>query len=142
MINAYTDGACRLGNPGICSCAWVLSEGAVKSRGYYLGPERHTNNYAEYQGVIKLLEYLYTNAIRNVVIHCDSTLVVNQVNQKWEINSDELRPLMSKAYGLLVHGAHVLKHVKGHDGIEGNEAADRVCNAVLDLHTEEYEKQN
>jgi len=143
MIKAYTDGACRGGNPGFCSCAWVLvwPNNDVSKHGYYLGPERRTNNYAEYQGLIKLLEHLYTHSIRNVIIHCDSKLVVNQVNQKWEVNSDDLRPLMSKAYGLLVHGAHVLKHVKGHDGNKGNEIADKLCNEVLDEHKEEYEKQ-
>jgi ribonuclease HI len=67
-----------------------------------------------------------------VITFCDSKLVVEQVNQKWQVNSDELRPLMSKAYGLLVQGCHVLKHCKGHSGIQGNEKADELCNKELD----------
>ena len=90
--------------------------------------------------MIALLQYLYEQRYRNVVIYSDSKLVVEQVNQKWEVNSDELRPLMSKAYGLLVQGCHVLKHIKGHDGNKGNERADELCNAILDAHMEEYEK--
>ena len=144
MITAYTDGACRGGNPGFCSCAWVLLDTKHPEQeiyqARYLGPARHTNNYAEYQGLILLLEYLYDcNGYRNVIIHSDSKLVINQVLHNWECNGD-LKPLMSKAYGLLVRGSHVLKHVKGHEGDKGNERADELCNAVLDIHKEEYEK--
>jgi len=141
VLTSYTDGACRVSNPGICSCAFVLYglPGGEYSQVKYLGPELHTNNYAEYQGLILLLEWLYAQSIRNVVIHCDSKLVVNQTLHNWECNGD-LRPLMSKAYGLLVQGCHVLKHIKGHEGNLGNERADELCNAMLDIHKEEYEK--
>jgi ribonuclease HI len=104
----------------------------------YLGPERHTNNYAEYQGLILLLEYLYRNSIRNVIIYSDSELVVNQVNGNWVINKEDLKGFAAKCYGLLVQGCHVLKHIKGHDGDKGNERADALCNAVLDIHAEEF----
>ena len=139
---AYTDGACRVSNPGICSCAFVIykDEIEVHTEGKYLGPELRSNNFAEYQGLILLLEYLYAHQTRNVVIHSDSKLVVNQVLHNWECNGD-LKPLMSKAYGLLVQGCHVLKHIKGHDGNKGNERADALCNAMLDIHKEDYEKQ-
>ena len=148
MITAYTDGACRGGNPGFTSCAWVLYENStdgvrsveVAHDSKYLGPERHTNNFAEYMGLVLLLEYLYTHNFRNVVIYSDSELVVNQVNQSWQINNEDLRKMSAKAYGLLLQGCHVLKHIKGHDGNVGNERADELCNAVLDTHKEDYEK--
>ena len=143
MIRAYTDGACRGGNPGFTSCAWVIyiGEDEVTFGGSYLGPERHTNNFAEYMGLIGLLEHLYTNNIRNVMIYSDSELVVNQTLGKWDINQPDLKVLATKCYGLLVQGCHVLKHIKGHDGNLGNERADALCNAILDMHKEEYEKQ-
>ena len=139
-LTAYTDGACRISNPGLCSCAWVLywPNADVKEQGYYLGPELHTNNYAEYQGLLHLLEYLYVQSIRNVIIHCDSQLVVNQTLGNWDINQPDLKVLATKCYGLLVQGCHVLKHIKGHDGNIGNERADALCNAMLDIHMEEY----
>ena len=140
---AYTDGACRGGNPGFTSCAWVLYDsdkpGQEVTGGRYLGPERRTNNYAEYQSLILLLEWLYTQKIRNVIIHSDSELVVNQTLGKWEVKQPDLKVLATKCYGLLVQGCHVLKHIKGHDGNKGNVRADEICNAVLDLHKEEYE---
>jgi ribonuclease HI len=130
LIEAYTDGACRSGQ---CSCAWVLRGPNIATHdAYFLGPTPHTNNYAEYAGLLMLLDYLYCRNLRNVIIHSDSQLVVRQVNQVYETHDDELRPLMHKAYGLLTMGCHVLKHVKGHDGNPGNEEADRLCNLVLD----------
>lgn len=143
MITAYTDGACRGGNPGFTSCAWVIYTGEDESAfgGRYLGPVRHTNNYAEYMGLVLLLEYLYTHNIRNVIIHSDSELVVNQVNQSWRINDTKLFTMASKCYGLLIQGSHVLKHIKGHAGDKGNERADELCNAMLDAHKEEYDRK-
>jgi ribonuclease HI len=87
-----------------------------------------------------LLEYLYIHGLKNVTIYCDSELVVNTTNDLWDVSSKDLMPLWRKAYALRVHGGHVLKHVKGHDGNKGNERADELCNAVLDLHKEKYEK--
>lgn len=133
-IVAYTDGACRGGNPGFCSAAWAIYfDGKVDSHGArYLGPERHTNNYAEYMALICLLEVLYSLGIEDVTIYCDSKLVVNQVNQKWKLNSEGLRPLMSKAFGFVSKGNHTLIHIRGHQGIEGNEFVDKLCNEELD----------
>ena len=146
MKTAYTDGACRGGNPGYTSCAWVLYDSTMleyeMSGMHYLGPERHTNNYAEYQGLISLLKYLYQHGIRNVVIYSDSELVVNQTLGKWGATLPSTRAFAAQAYGLLAQGCHTLKHVKGHEGNKGNERADALCNAVLDIHKEEYEKQN
>ena len=139
MITAYTDGACRISNPGLCSAAWVLYKDGVEmgTDAKYLGPEFHTNNYAEYQGLILLLEFLYKQHTHNVIIHSDSELVVNQTLGKWEINQPDLKVLATKCYGLLVQGCHVLKHIKGHAGHKGNERADELCNAILDIHMEE-----
>lgn len=140
MITAYTDGACRISNPGLCSCAFVLYglPGGECSQAKYLGPELHTNNFAEYQGLVLLLEWMYKNNIRNGIIYCDSQLVVNQTLGNWTINQPDLKVLATKCYGLLIQGCHVLKHIKGHDGQLGNERADALCNAMLDIHMEEY----
>ena len=141
MLTAYTDGACRVSNPGQCSCAWVLYDGAeeIAWGGAYLGPELHTNNYAEYQGVLRLLRWLNEQKITDVVIHCDSKLVVNQINQEWSAeNKPELKKFMVEAYGLLTVGHHRIVHVRGHGGNanatdnERNGYADEICNRILD----------
>ena len=141
MITAFCDGACRVSNPGITACAWVIYDGDREvSQAKYLGPELHSNNFAEYQGLALLLEYLYMHSIRNVIIYSDSELVVQQTLGNWEVKQPDLKVLATKCYGLLVQGCHVLKHIKGHEGNKGNERADELCNAVLDIHKEEYEK--
>lgn len=141
MLKAWTDGACRKGNPGFCSCAWaLLKDDTLICNSVYLGPERHTNNYAEYMALVYLLEYLSYQKIEGVVIHSDSELVVNQVNQAWKINNEDLKKMCNKCYALLVRGKHFLLHVKGHNGDKYNEYVDRLCNEKLDEHKAEYEK--
>lgn len=133
-IEAYCDGACRGGNPGNTSCAFaVYKDGRLlRHESFYLGPEKHTNNYAEYMGLVKLLEYLDNEGVEAVRIYCDSQLVVKQVLQEWACNKIDLRDLMHKAYGLFVRGRHGMCHIRGHHGIEGNEFVDKLCNEKLD----------
>jgi ribonuclease HI len=137
---AYTDGACRVSNPGQCSCAWVIAitngEDDMlyfkESGSRYLGPELHSNNYAEYQGLLDLLKYAAKHKIMGLEIYCDSKLVVKQVNDEWDVNSEELKSLWLLAHSLRIRGHHTLQHIPGHSGDPGNEYVDRLCNEVLD----------
>ena len=133
MKEAYTDGAVRVSNPGMASSAWVLYEDDLLAhkQGRVLDGSQ-SNNVAEYTALLDFLKWAEANAVCNVVIHCDSMLVVEQVNQRWNCDKPELKAMMTLAYGLLVRGSHVLKHVKGHAGNQGNEEADALCNALLD----------
>lgn len=144
MFKAYTDGACRLGNPGLCSSAFILyslgKDPLLKGR---VLPGRNTNNIAEYTALLDFLKWADQHAVRNVVIYSDSELVVNQVNQNYECNKPELKSFMIQCYGLLIRGGHMLKHVKGHSGIEENERVDALCNELLDkfMDTKEFKKE-
>ena len=134
MLTAYCDGACRVSNPGQTSAAWVLYDGGIEIAAYglYLGPMLHTNNYAEFWGLILLLSNLECTGIGGVTIYCDSQLVVNQVNIEWAIKNIDNAYLAYQAYAMLVRGRHKLIHVKGHDGNKGNERADQLANEALD----------
>lgn len=148
MLTAYCDGACRGGNPGTTSCAFVIYDGDKEL--YRWGrvlPGKQTNNYAEYMGLINLLVYMYgkryhkddtvpAEDMKRVLIFCDSQLVVNQVNGEWPVKAESLKTLNAQAYALKVRGKHVLQHIHGHDGILGNEIADQICNLVLDKEEE------
>lgn len=140
MLTAYTDGACRISNPGLCSCAFVVYDGdkQIAREGFFLGPELHTNNYAEYQGLLRLLDYLAMMHYQHVQIFCDSALVVNQSLGKWTTSNPNLAKFSTKAYVMLIRGGHTLTHIKGHDGNVGNEEADKVCNEILDHYQEKY----
>jgi len=144
VITVYTDGACRVSNPGLCSSAFVVyKDGKLFHKQGRVLERLQTNNVAEYTALLDFLLWAGNSDVRNAFISCDSKLVVEQVNQKWKCDKLELKPMMNLAYGLLVRGAHVLKHIKGHSGVQGNEEADALCNALLNSHQkEEYAKQN
>ena len=134
-MRAYCDGACRGGNPGDTSCAWAIfsDDGHLgPDAARYLGPELHSNNYAEFQGLLDLLKFAFTHSEKNLEIYCDSKLVVNTVNQSWQLKEPSLMPLRDQAITLLIIGSHTLEHVHGHSGNPGNEHVDRLCNEVLD----------
>jgi ribonuclease HI len=133
-MKAYTDGACRISNPGDCSCAWAIYDGdsvfAAGSR--YLGPELHTNNYAEYQGLLDLLKQAMAVSVKKLTIFSDSEVVIKQVSGEWQVKESTLQPFRDLAYALILRGDHNLQHVKGHNGDPGNELVDHMCNEVLD----------
>jgi ribonuclease HI len=130
---AFTDGACRQSNPGICSAAFVVLDGDVEiaRQGKYLGPELHTNNFAEYQGLLMLLHWAYDVGVKGLLIHCDSLLVVKQVAGEWNARTD-LAQYTREAQALMLHGGHSMKHVRGHQDCVGNILADQICNYTLD----------
>lgn len=115
------------------SAAFVVFDGAQLTAwgARYLGPELHTNNHAEFQGLLDLLKWAETTKISKLEIFCDSALVVNTVNGVWELKSEDLRPLWLLATALKVRGQHILTHVDGHAGNEGNELSDWFCNDIL-----------
>ncbi len=140
-MRAYTDGACRISNPGQCSAAWALlndSGALVTYKARYLGPELHTNNYAEYQGLLDLLKWAEVAKVTGLDIHCDSQLVVKQMNGEWAVKHKELQPLHNLAQALRIRGRHRIHWIRGHEQAEleedriGNTFVDRLCNEVLD----------
>ena len=132
----YCDGACRVSNPGECACAFAVfyenRTQLVHRSARYLGPELHTNNYAEFQGLLELLKWAETNKVRGLDIFCDSELVVRTSVGLWALKEPSLLPLCHMAYALLVRGNHVLQHVRGHNENLGNEYVDKLCNEELD----------
>lgn len=68
-----------------------------------------TNNQAEYgtliEGLKTAIEYLqdhgYSPSIASIDIHTDSKLVVEQVNGRWKVRHDGLKPLCAEARSLL-----------------------------------------
>lgn len=69
----------------------------------------YTSNEAEYESLIKLLEYIIEFDGHDEYfwrIYSDSKLIVNQIIGKWGIRARNLKPLHSKAVGLLDQVPH------------------------------------
>jgi phosphoribosylglycinamide formyltransferase-1 len=129
-VVAYTDGGSR-GNPGPAAAAFILTGqgGArVSARGFFLG--RTTNNVAEYTALCKALEAARDAGARRVRIFSDSELLVRQLNGRYKVKSEKIRPLFNQAFSLLKDFEHSdVKFVPR----QQNKEADQLVNQVLDL---------
>lgn len=133
-LTIHTDGGSR-SNPGPAACAFVISqkEETLYEQGFYLGST--TNNQAEYQGVIKALEYLTSHlhileGFSTIDFVLDSELIVHQLNGKYKIKHPDLIPLAQQVFALIralplpVTFRHVLRTY--------NKRADFLLNQTLD----------
>lgn len=112
----------------------------LHQQGFYLG--KTTNNVAEYQAVIKALEWLIENqstlrqlADQQITInfYIDSLLVVNQLNGVFKIKNSNLRELILKIKTFEnqltadIFYNHILR--------DKNQEADKIVNDALDKNT-------
>ncbi len=98
-IYVYTDGAAR-GNPGPSASGFIImEEGKQVAHGeFYNGIA--TNNFAEYNAVIKALEAcasLYDAKNTDLVVTSDSEVVIRQLNGIYKIKSEKLQELNKRA---------------------------------------------
>ncbi|MCF0248412.1 MAG: ribonuclease HI family protein [Synergistes sp.] len=94
----YFDGASR-GNPGEAGAGALLTDDAgtvLWETARYLG--KKTNNEAEYNAVILLLEEAASRGVKDLTVRGDSKLVVSQLSRQWKINLPHLRELAEKAW--------------------------------------------
>jgi len=127
----HTDGAAR-GNPGPAGAGWVVvsSEGRIVVEGYrYLG--ELTNNQAEYRALILALEDALEKEVNAIEIYSDSELMVRQLEGKYKVKNEGLKPLFDKARGILAgFESYSLNHVDR----EKNAQADGLANKAIDEH--------
>src|SRR5580698_6708706 len=129
LITAYCDGGSR-GNPGPSGFGVFIqgSRGEVVGElSEYLG--KHTNNYAEYSGLLAALDFAITQSHPRLKVVSDSELMVKQIKGQYKVNSPELRPLYEEAKRRiarleLFQIQHVLR--------EKNQRADRLANLAMD----------
>jgi ribonuclease HI len=126
---AYCDGGSR-GNPGPAGFGVYIQDSAgqvVAELSQYLG--KHTNNFAEYSGLLAALEFSISNNYRSLRVISDSELMVKQMKGQYRVNSPELRPLYEEARRRVsqldrFQIDHVLR--------EKNRHADRLANLAMD----------
>ena len=124
-----TDGGAR-GNPGPAGIGVVLkspSGDELATIARSIGTT--TNNVAEYTALIEGLELALSHAVTDLVVRCDSELVVHQVKGEWKIKDEKLRPLAVRAQSLLDRFSRVeIAHVRRSENAE----ADRLANLGMD----------
>ena len=93
----------------------------------YLG--RQTNNYAEYKGLLAVLEWALEHGVQRLRVVSDSELMVRQMKGRYKVKSPGLRPLWEEAQ----HKTARLKAFEiRHTLRGGNKEADRLANEAMD----------
>ena len=131
-VVVYCDGGAR-GNPGPAAIgAVVLDPSTSPPTRLAVVSERignTTNNVAEYEALIAGLEAALNFPSRVVRVRADSKLVIEQLEGRWRVRQDHLRPLHARARALLDRFEQTdLQHVRREENVD----ADALVNAALD----------
>ena len=100
----FFDGGSAPTNPGPTAGAFVIYDPSsdvdiLFKGGKYI--EHSTNNVGEYTGLLTGLEKCVEEGIKNVLIHGDSSLVINQISGKWKVKCEHLKVLHSECMRLI-----------------------------------------
>ena len=127
------DGGSR-GNPGYAGSGSVIyyKGNEIWNRSIYLG-DNHTNNYAEYCGLIYGLIGAKELQIKNLQVQGDSKIIINQVNGTFKVNSESLKPLYNTAkqeikYFENINFQHIYRNMNKRADKLANIAMDKKCN--------------
>jgi len=131
-IHAHCDGGSR-GNPGPSGFGAVIIDSTglpLAELSEFLGIR--TNNFAEYSGLLAVLEWTIKNRYTHLKVVSDSELMVKQIQGKYKVNSDDLRPLWQQARQRIAQLdgfeiSHALRHK--------NKEADALANQAMDRGT-------
>ena len=128
-FTAHCDGGSR-GNPGPSGYGAVVEDpqGRVVGRlSEFLGVQ--TNNYAEYSGLLAVLQWAIENGAKRLRVVSDSELMVKQMKGQYKVASPVLRPLWEEAK----RRAGRLDHFEMRHTLRGgNREADRLANEAMD----------
>jgi len=128
-FTAHCDGGSR-GNPGPSGYGAVVEDpqGRTVARlGKFLGIQ--TNNYAEYSGLLAVLEWALENGVKQMRVVSDSELMVKQMKGQYKVASPVLRPLYEQARRL---AGKLERFEMRHTLRGGNQEADRLANEAMD----------
>jgi len=137
-IVVQTDGGCR-DNPGPGAWAFVLLTNENDSVHEHSGFLPHcTNNQAEYRALeaacISLCHLQDIEKVHEINIFSDSQLIVEQINQRWQVRDVDLRPYYLSANTAFNKLCSVCPTTLTWFRREHNTKADALCNRVMDRH--------
>ena len=127
------DGTCREGNPGVAGSGIAVFERELEVYSAWARRSgRLTNNESEYKALIFGLESCLERDWGGIHVVGDSQLVIRQMQGKYAVHADNLRPLWEKASELAA-----LVDVKTFTWIPREDSraqrADQLANRALDL---------
>jgi len=139
-VSVYTDGCCfNNGKDNPCAGIGVYwGPGDPNNLSERLGG-RQTNNRAEIIAAMRAIQQAKEQGITELKIYTDSNFLISCMTEwlpKWKttgwkgsngkevLNREELEQLDAETTGITV----TYEHVPGHQGVEGNEAADKLAN--------------
>jgi len=134
QILIYSDGGAR-GNPGPAGIGVIIKlktqSAKLKTLSKYIGET--TNNQAEYRAVIEALSWVVENyQDKDIAVECflDSELIVEQLNQRYKIKNEGLKPLFWQVRELVMKlgGKISFQYIPR----EQNKEADRLVNRAID----------
>ncbi len=124
---AYIDGASR-GNPGKAAYGVFIRMGEreVILKGF-LGNK--TNNVAEYEGLLALLNWAVDKKIQSLKVFSDSKLLVEQIKGRYKVKSENLKDLNLKIKEIIKKIPNFkIYYIKR----EYNKIADEIANKCID----------
>ncbi len=131
-IRANIDGGAR-GNPGPAAYGVVVRNArgeVIAELSEYLGLQ--TNNFAEYSGLLAVLEYAVREKHPALKVISDSELMVKQMKGQYKVKNPGLLELYTRARSLVRKLEHFsIEHVLRAQ----NRDADHLVNQVLDSRT-------
>ncbi len=132
MISAYSDGGSR-GNPGKSAYGIVIVKDgrAIYERAEFLGI--HTNNYAEYRGLIAAISKVIELGEDSAEFVMDSQLVIRQMRGEYKVKSPDMKALHDDAKAL----SSLIPHVSFRNVRRSEEfipRADAILNLEMDRH--------
>ncbi len=132
MFTVYSDGGSR-GNPGPSAYAIVVTENGkvVHEHAEFLGI--HTNNYAEYRGLIAGIGKVLELGGREAEFVMDSQLVIRQMKGEYKVKSPDMKVLYDDAKAL----SSMIPVVRFRNVRRSEEMiprADALLNAEMDRH--------
>lgn len=129
LCRLFTDGASR-GNPGQAGAGAVLLDTAgqeLAARSLYLG--QCTNNVAEYRALLLGLAMALEQGCGQLEIRLDSELIVRQLQGRYQVKHEALKPLFQEVKKLL---AQLENWSVAHVPRAENKRADQLANQGID----------
>src|SRR5690242_10814759 len=123
----WFDGACS-GNPGPMGAGAVVQLEGGDPRPHSVAMGHGTNNQAEYHGLILALRQALAAGADEVEVRGDSQLVLRQVEGRYAVRKEELKPLHAQATRLL---AQFVRRTLTWVPREQNAGADAAANLAL-----------